>query len=81
MAEARHSDDTEFQEDIDYENETTITARRSEAEGHYESLDLQKIDNAVYGDLQPGKVNKNQKRCLFKKEKQIAYRQNKLVNS
>ena len=50
MAVARHSDDIEIQEeDINYENETT---RRSEAEGLYESLNLQKIDNAVYGDLQ-----------------------------
>ena len=57
----RHSDSIEVQvEDKDdniYANETTVTARRTNVkmsvEGHYESLDLTKKDDAVYGDLQP----------------------------
>ena len=63
MAVARHSENIEVQdEDQDdpiYQNETTVTARRTKVEmseeGHYESLDLQKIDNAVYGVVQTKK--------------------------
>ena len=55
----RHSDSIEVQvEDKDdniYANETTVTARRTNVkmsvEGHYESLDLTKKDDAVYEDL------------------------------
>ena len=47
-----HSENIEVH---DYENETTVTARRTNTqmseEGHYESLDLQKMDDAVYEDL------------------------------
>ena len=68
MAVAQHSDNIE-EEDINYENESTIAARRTEAEGLYESLDLQNKDDTVYEDipikrekdlqklLQPGKSN------------------------
>ena len=59
MAVARHSDNIELQEgDPDYQNDTTITARRTEAERVYESLDLQKIDDAVYEGL-PTKKEKD----------------------
>ena len=64
MAVARHSDNIELQEeDTNYENETTITARRTEAEGHYESLDVQNKDDAVYEDL-PTKKEKDLQKML-----------------
>ena len=57
MAVANHSDNIELEEeDTIYANEATITARRIEGEsateGHYERLNLQNTDNAVYEGLQ-----------------------------
>ena len=54
MAVARHSDKIEVQDETDYENDTTVTARTDvdmSVEGHYESLT--KKDDAVYEDLRP----------------------------
>ena len=56
MAVANRSDNIELEEeDPNYENDTTITARRTEGEssteGHYERLNLQNTDDAVYEGL------------------------------
>ena len=71
MAVARHSENIEVQDedegDTIYNNDTVTATRTSveiSEEGHYECLDLNKMDNAVYGDLR----NKNKlsgERCYY----------------
>ena len=72
MAVAQHSDNIE-EEDINYENESTFTARRTEAEGHYESLDLQNKDDAVYEDL-PTKREKDLQKLLQSGKLTVGYK-------